>query len=279
MRPLRVTFAPIVALLISVLGGAYARSQDVAGCLDHPILTRMPGFHIDDCEEREFDAYEFLGPGGESIRVEGRKTYIDYGLDRGVEPPSELQILRNHTNAIRQIGGTVLWEDGFNTHLKATTEGKETWVHVRVYNQATAYALYILEKEAMVQEVEADAESMARDLAEKGKVALYGIYFDFDKAVVKPESEPTLREIARLLRENSDLELHVVGHTDSLGRLDYNMDLSHRRAAAVVEALTSEYGVSAGRLRPAGVGPLAPAAPNTSEEGRALNRRVELVKR
>ncbi len=171
----------------------------------------------------------------------------------------------------------MLWEDGYNAHLKASHEGQETWVHVRVYNQATAYSLYIVEKEAMVQEVVADAETMARDLATTGRVALYGIYFDFDKAVVKPESEPTLREIARLLRENPALRLHVVGHTDSVGTLDYNLDLSRRRAAAVVAALTTGHGIAADRLRPAGVGPLAPAAPNTTEEGRAKNRRVELV--
>ncbi len=94
---------------------------------------------------------------------------------------------------------------------------------------------------------------------------------------MKPESEPTLREISRLLSANPALRLHVVGHTDSVGTVDYNMDLSRRRAEAVVQALTSDYGVSSGRLRAAGVGPLAPAAPNTTEEGRAKNRRVELV--
>lgn len=269
--------ASALALVLLALGALPTQARDVADCRDHPLLTRMPDFHIDDCEVREFDAYEFLDSGGTKIRVEGRKTYIDYGLERGAETPSELQIVRNHTGAIRHVGGTVLWEDRHNAHLRVTRDGQQTWVHVRVYNQATAYSLFIVEEEPMTQEVEADAETMARHLADTGKVVLYGIFFDFDKAVIRPESEPTLQEIARLLEEKQELRLHVVGHTDSTGALDYNLDLSRRRAAAVVEVLISKYGISSERLRPAGVGPLAPAAANATEEGRARNRRVELV--
>jgi len=260
-----------------VFGVVLAAVSAGGGEADHPLLSRMPGFHIDDFEEREFDAYEFKGPDGVPIQVEGRWYYIDYGLDDDVRTPSELQILRNHTNAIEEIGGTVLYTDDSNAFLKVEAEGKETWAHVRVYNQATSYSLYIVEREAMVQEVTADAESMARDLAAAGKVAVYGIYFDFDRADIKPESEPALREIGKLLRERPDLKVHVVGHTDNIGGLDYNIDLSRKRAEAVVSALTSQHGIARDRLHSAGVGPLAPAATNTTEEGRALNRRVELV--
>ena len=244
---------------------------------DHPLLSRMPGFHIDDFEEREFDAYEFKGADGEPIQVEGRWYYIDYGLDDDARAPSELQILRNHTNAIEEIGGTVLYTDGDNAFIKVVAEGKEIWAHVRAYNQATSYSLHIVEREAMVQEVTADAASMAKDLATTGKATVYGIYFDFDKADIKPESEPALREIAKLLSERSDLKIHVVGHTDNIGDFDYNVDLSRRRAEAVVSALTAQHGIARERLRPAGVGPLAPAATNLTDEGRTLNRRVELV--
>jgi outer membrane protein OmpA-like peptidoglycan-associated protein len=264
-------------LLVLLVTPSPAPCEDVAGGRDHPLLTRMPGFSIDDYEEREFDRHEFRGRDGESWSVEGRKFYIDYGLDKGERVPSELQILRNHANAIETIGGTVLFQNDSDTYLKVAREGKETWVHVRVYNQATAYSLNIIEKQAMVQEVVADAESMARDISTTGRTAVYGIYFDFDRADIKPESEAALREIAKLLGEDPRLRLHVVGHTDNVGDLDYNMRLSQRRAQAVVVALTSEYGIASGRLRPAGIGPLAPAAPNTSEEGRAKNRRVELV--
>lgn len=108
--------------------------------------------------------------------------------------------------------------------------------------------------------------------------SIYGIYFDTDKADVKPESEQALGEIARLLEKRPGLKLYVVGHTDSVGSLDYNRDLSVRRARAVVKVLTGKYGVAASRPRGEGVGPLAPVLANTSNGGRAKNRRVELVK-
>jgi len=110
-----------------------------------------------------------------------------------------------------------------------------------------------------------------------GHASIYGIYFDFNKADIKPESEPALKKIARLLRQNPDLKLYVVGHTDSAGRLEYNMKLSKARANAVMNELTTKYKISAGRLKAYGVGPLAPVASNKTDEGRAKNRRVELV--
>ncbi|HKY60730.1 MAG TPA: DUF4892 domain-containing protein [Gemmatimonadota bacterium] len=126
--------------------------------------------------------------------------------------------------------------------------------------------------------VTVDAAAMARDIAATGRVALYGIHFDTDKTDIKPESEPTLQEIAGLLQQDSTLKLYVVGHTDNVGGFDYNMDLSRRRAASVVDALKTRHGIQAARLTAAGVGMLAPMAPNDTEEGRAKNRRVELVR-
>jgi OmpA-OmpF porin, OOP family len=123
-----------------------------------------------------------------------------------------------------------------------------------------------------------DAAAMARDIATTGHVALYGIYFDTDKADLKPESQAALEEIAKLLEQDTSLRLHIVGHTDNVGAFDYNIGLSQRRAAAVVKALTAAHGIAAARLRPAGVGMLAPVAPNDNEDGRSKNRRVELVK-
>lgn len=123
-----------------------------------------------------------------------------------------------------------------------------------------------------------DAEKMHASLDESGKVALYGIYFETDSAEILAESRETMEQIARLLTNDPQLQIIVVGHTDNQGSWDYNMDLSKRRAASVANSLTSDYGISANRLRSAGVGFLAPAASNSSEEGRQLNRRVELVK-
>ncbi len=121
------------------------------------------------------------------------------------------------------------------------------------------------------------AEEMAESLGAEGRVALHGIRFDLDSAEIRPESTPALDEIARLMREEPELALLVVGHTDNQGGFDYNIDLSRRRAAAVAEALVRDHGIDRGRLTPWGVGYAAPMASNASPEGRAMNRRVELV--
>ena len=127
--------------------------------------------------------------------------------------------------------------------------------------------------------VTVNAATMAADIAQRGSVALYGIYFDHDRADVKPESKPTLSEIATLLKQNAKLNLIVVGHTDNNGTLEYNLDLSLRRAQAVVGALTTQFSVNRNRLDARGVGLLAPVASNTNDDGRAKNRRVELLPR
>jgi outer membrane protein OmpA-like peptidoglycan-associated protein len=126
--------------------------------------------------------------------------------------------------------------------------------------------------------VTVDASAMAKDIAASGHVALYGILFDTDKTDIKSESAATIAEIARLLQQDPKIALFVVGHTDNVGGYDHNMDLSQRRATAVVRELTVKHGVAASRLKAAGTGPLAPVAPNDSDQGRARNRRVELVK-
>lgn len=123
-----------------------------------------------------------------------------------------------------------------------------------------------------------NAAEMSKSIDDVGKVVLYGINFDLDKDTLRPDSEPTLKEIGKLMAENPRLSIHVVGHTDNQGKPDYNLDLSRRRAATVARELTAKYGVAANRMDSFGCGPYAPAASNASEEERAKNRRVELVR-
>jgi OmpA-OmpF porin, OOP family len=122
-----------------------------------------------------------------------------------------------------------------------------------------------------------DAAELERGLSDAGRIALYGIYFDFDQATIRPESRPQLSEMAKLLREQPDLGVYIVGHTDNKGGLDYNLDLSKRRANAVVQALATDYQIARDRLTAMGVASLSPVSSNTTEEGRAKNRRVEMV--
>lgn len=148
-----------------------------------------------------------------------------------------------------------------------------------VAKESSLAELIIIAPEAMEENMTLlNAADMSRALADSGKVALYGINFDTDKDTLRPDSEPALKEIGKLLKDNPRLKIHVVGHTDDQGKPDYNLDLSRRRAAAVTRELTSRYGVAANRLDSFGCGPYAPVASNESEQGRAKNRRVELVK-
>ncbi|HMK41312.1 MAG TPA: OmpA family protein [Methyloceanibacter sp.] len=168
-------------------------------------------------------------------------------------------------------------------YLLARLDRPEGAVYVALYLGETDNGNVAVVKVVETKEMESDkiqfvnASQMEQAIAQSGKVALYGILFDFDKDVVKPESKPTLDEIAKLMQGKPDLKLKVVGHTDNQGTADYNLDLSRRRAANVVAALTTGYGIAADRLTAEGAGLTQPIAPNDTEEGRAKNRRVELV--
>ena len=171
----------------------------------------------------------------------------------------------------------MVYQPTSDLYMKVEKSGTVTWAHITPYNGGYGYTLEIIEKKAMAQDVTADANALANDIAATGKAAVYGIYFDTGKSVVKPESEPALNEIGKLLKENGSLKLHVVGHTDNVGDLASNMKLSQARADAVVQALVSKHGVDAKQLKASGVGPLCPVASNGTDEGKAKNRRVELV--
>jgi OOP family OmpA-OmpF porin len=143
---------------------------------------------------------------------------------------------------------------------------------------ALAEIIVVTPQQMETKMVFVNADEMSRSLAASGKIALYGIYFDTDKDSMRPDSQPTLQEIAKLLAANPPLKVSVVGHTDNQGKPDYNLDLSRRRAAAVVHELTTKYGIAADRLSSFGCGFYAPVASNDTDEGKAKNRRVELVK-
>jgi OOP family OmpA-OmpF porin len=142
------------------------------------------------------------------------------------------------------------------------------------------YGLAVIESAPMdTGKVAVDAAAMSNALRDTGKVALYNIYFDTNSATLKPESDAALTEIQKLLTLNPQQKLLVVGHTDNVGTIEYNLDLSKKRAESVVAALTTRFKVDAARLSAYGVANLAPVASNVTEPGRARNRRVELVSR
>ena len=281
----------LVALgALVVLGMASAVSsqpmKDAPGVKDPALFTRMPNFflrHPLDAQESPFDVYTFtvqVDKRLEKVRVEGRKGVYQYNFDpsSGAPKPSPLQIQRNYQNAVQKLGGKVLWEetsDYFRTTLQVLRDGREIWVEV--YPFGNAYKLTIIEKEAMTQDVVANAEVLKKGLGAAGHVEVPGILFDTNQSVLKPESEAAVAEVAKLLTADPALKVWVVGHTDAVGSAASNLTLSNARAAAVVKALVEKHGIAAARLGSFGAGPYAPVASNADEAGRARNRRVELV--
>lgn len=276
-KALVVLLGAMMSLSVAVASWA-AGDADKPGSKDHPLLSRMPNFHISEYKVLDYDSYGFIGPDKKRGNVEGRKIYIEYKLDKGAAEPGELMIRRNIQDALTKIGGNVVFDDNFNkcSTIVLDKDGKETWVEVRSYNNM--YRLTTVEKKAMQQEVVATAEVMNKDISATGHVSVYGIYFDTAKSDIKPESDAAIAEIAKLLQGNAALKLYVVGHTDNVGSFDANMQLSRSRAEAVIKELVAKHHIAADRLKPYGVSSLAPVASNDTDEGKQKNRRVELVK-
>jgi len=205
-----------------------------------------------------------------------------------------LMLERAQSGGFQGKGSTDYWASPFNygRHepryvLASGKRSDNSTAYAAIYvapptdGQLGGVYLEIVEPKAMeTDKVSANlnADDMANAIAAEGKIALYGIYFDTDKADIKPESKPMLVEMAKLLRTDPKLNVYIVGHTDNQGALAHNTDLSQRRAEAVVKALTAEHKIDAKRLAAKGLASLAPVASNESDAGRAKNRRVELVK-
>jgi OOP family OmpA-OmpF porin len=264
-----------ISLFCLITGLAFSQEEDVEGSKDHPLLSRMENFYISGYEEFEYESHDFYDAEDNEYVIEGHKWVIEYTLKEGFTPPGQLKVRRNYINAIKEIGGTILFDQGL--YMKVADDNKETWIEVWVSSNSLDYTLTIVERTIMEQEVAADPAALAGDIRTSGRAKVYGIYFDLDSHEIKPMSDPTLQAIAEMLNANESLKIYVVGHTDMTGQLDYNMELSLRRAESVVDALINTHGIAADRLQAQGVGPLSPVSTNSTEEGRKLNRRVELV--
>ncbi|MEQ1517947.1 MAG: OmpA family protein, partial [Usitatibacteraceae bacterium] len=217
-------------------------------------------------------------------RIEGDATRIQYFHNNGDKQPSPLQLIRNYQNAIKSIGGEVVYErlpkdgDGGETTLKAMVSGKEVWAQVTVgiFSAPTqSDEINSVERAALQQVV--TASKLLDELNAKGFVTLY-INFDTNKSDIKPDSQGTVAEVAKLLKSQAALKISIEGHTDNVGQAPANKVLSENRAKSVMKALVAQ-GIGANRLSAVGYGQEKPVADNRTEEGRAKNRRVELVKK
>ena len=304
--------ACLVAIILPTLCLSFvtpAVSQEVK---DHPLISRYPGStfnYSNPSSVKQFDEIALpMGPWvkgkfTKTERLEGKVSRLVYDNPRD---RSTLEIFRNYQQALTKGGFQTVFAcsaaecgDAGNEPTadlgywcvtnkiqcpesmryivaKLTRAEGDVYAAVKVLTWQT-YLIVVELKPMQTGMVTVNAKALADDINKSGHVAVYGIYFDTGKSVIKPESQPVIAEIAKMLNSEPSLRLHVVGHTDNVGTLASNMKLSKQRAEAVVNALVNDDRIAASRLIANGVGPLAPVASNAAEDGRAKNRRVELV--
>lgn len=292
-----------------------AHAEDATGCADNQMTGRYEGASIAWCKAKDFDELQFLRAphdygalldrnatkdhsGPEWLKKQGKAQEIRYELQ---DNTSALEAATNYESLLKSKGFKIVFScadqecltgnlrdlyllgeqldpgNGVSTayadharYLLAAREGVTASVLVGEDKEKSTAFLRVLEEQAIQNKI-------SEALADKGSVNVYGILFDFDKDVVKPESAPTLSDIAKALTANPQLKLKIIGHTDSKGGESYNLELSQRRAANVLAALTGDYGIEPSRLSSDGAGMSHPIESNDTDEGRAKNRRVELV--
>lgn len=252
-----------------------AAQTDAKGCKDSPLISRFPGSYIGDCSHKDDDSYTFELPNNAQKKLEGDLTEIDYIIPKTA---SHAQLIRNLATALRNAGYSIDRDPSDSSVGNIVAHMGKTWISVVFNDSGNRMWEYILVQTQLTQDVVATAAALSSGLSSNGHAVVNGILFDTRKAVVKPESDAALKEVVKLLQQDAKLKLYVVGHTDNVGPLAANMELSRARAAAVVQVLVAQYGVAAARLQAYGDGPYAPVTSNDTEDGRALNRRVELVK-
>lgn len=286
----------MMAAVLALLPAAHAAAADVPGCKDQTLFNRMPGYSIQDCEVKQFDEISFpTRPHAEcsapEVKLEGRIQRFDYRLDDGRTAASALQIQRNFVNAVRAAGGTVVAEGSAmsgNAPLcregttrdraalfKLNRGGREVWAFLTPYDGGDGYELHLVERQAMAQDIA--AADLLGAIRQSGRATL-PVLFDTAQATIKPESQAQLDQAAQMLKQAPELKIEVGGHTDNAGTPEGNLKLSQARAASVVQALVAR-GIAAARLSAKGYGQSVPVADNRSEDGRAKNRRVELVRK
>ncbi len=270
-------------LLFTVI--SYAQN-DAEGCKDHELFTRLSNFYISSCSEN-YNELELRMSSSKTETKEGNLFFIDYyfNFDSGEKVKSSLQIIKNYENAVVKNGGKMIYKNSNpqDADVEATyhlaTKDKEYWVKLGNFGgvlpaSVEHYGLYILEMEPMKQEVQ--ASEMMEALNKDGSIALY-INFETDKADIKPESQPIVDQIVALMNENPSLKISIEGHTDNTGSAEHNQTLSENRAKSVMSALIKQ-GVNKSRLSSKGWGQTKPIADNSTDDGKAKNRRVEIVK-
>jgi len=276
------TILEIEAMKQEIISNEIQTGVKTEGTKDLPMFAnRMTNYFISE-STTNYDAVDFnLAEGGsEIISKEGTKTLIhyDFNFESGQSKPSVLQILRNYEAAVKKIGGATQYlnvGEGIGV-FKIVKTSSEFWVKIETGGSYgnDFYYLTVLEIESMNQEI--TSNDILTALNTDGRIALY-INFETGKSDIKTESQKTIDQIVEILKSNLTLKISIEGHTDNVGTPQSNQTLSENRAKSVMNAILSK-GIDKARLSAKGWGQDNPISDNTSEDGRAKNRRVEIVK-
>lgn len=264
-----------VSILGSVCAWGQVPAQDARGCAESRIVSRMPGCVIMRCENKDFASSPM--PKSVSDRASQAEGQVERIVYRCPASKSPLELGRNTEAALKNAGFAIdyTYVYGSGGRFYMTAHKAPYWVKLQVLSDN--YEIITVKEKAMEQVMTANAEGWAAQVNQTGRVSLYGINFDTGKASLRPDSEPVLSEVLKLLQTNGEWAMMVAGHTDNVGAPEMNLGLSRQRAESVIAWLAGR-GVDRARLVAAGFGDKRPVAPNTNEEGRQKNRRVDLVK-
>lgn len=271
---------------------------------DHPVVSRYAGSEWIEGTNRAFDAYALIvGVDGGTPRTESLEGRVTRRVYRNPDGRSSLEILRNYRAALEGQGFRLRWS--CDSATACASRGRSGWKSVNGMNPGvagdlryvamqrsaagaiTTVAVAVNPQRSFVDVVETatmdggmvSAEALGAALDDTGSVVLDGLYFATGSSDLLPESDAAIAEAAALLKARPELRLDVQGHTDNVGNEAANLTLSRRRAQAVADALVGDHGIDPARLGVRGFGASQPVADNGSEDGRAKNRRVELVRR
>lgn len=259
-----------ISLLILLGCCSVLLSQDVEGSKDHPVLPRIPGFSIFDYTVQNFGAYKFCDENGENIMIDGMLTSYYYECDCDIDPK---KIINTLGAAVISRGGKVYGDGPNQRWMVLHSDKKVIWIDL--YAEDFYYTLNIIERGEMISEI--TVESFISDLDSNGKAVIY-LNFDRDMCLIKEECKPVISMIADALNSLPSINISIEAHTDDIGRGDDNLLLSANRATALANALV-EAGIDATRLETKGFGEDFPVAGNDTVEGRALNNRIEIIKK
>ncbi|RLD86191.1 MAG: hypothetical protein DRJ07_01405 [Bacteroidetes bacterium] len=302
----------VVALMIATNLFAQ-RTSDIEGGEDYPLVSRFKGSIIEWYQVRNFDRYFMLSLKDNKIsnyEINGKITRIQYSVGK---EHSVFEIYKSYENSLKEKGFEILitlndkncgvnlqeqvYNDEFNglnklpkealnpgddefTYLAAKKKIDDKNIYIVVYTAFERGDLVVTFDAIEVKSIQVNlvtVKNLNKSISANGHMAIYDIHFDTGKSKIKSKSSEALKIIAKYLNSHSDKKYLIIGHTDNVGDFDANLKLSQERSVAVMNELINKYEVEGDQIKAYGNGSTSPVESNSTDKGKAKNRRVEIV--